>query len=155
MISRHLFERLARVAARSAALALAISALRIEAQSFSIDWFTVDGGGGTSTGSVFAVSGTIGQSDAGGPMNGGQYSLIGGFWTLPIAVLATGAPTLTIVPAAPGQATISWIPNTPGFVLQETLSLSPANWVNSPSSATNPVTVPATLPKKFYRLFKP
>ena len=88
-------------------------------------------------------------------MSGGQYSLIGGFWTLPIAVPTTGAPTLTILSASPGQATISWSPNTPGFVLQETLSLSPANWVDSPSSATNPVTVPATLPKKFYRLFKP
>jgi hypothetical protein len=133
-------------------LALASHAL---AQSYSIDWFTIDGGGGTSTSGVFSVSGTIGQPDAGGPMSSGQYSLIGGFWALPIAMQATGAPTLTIVPAATGQATISWIPNTPGFVLQETLSLSPANWINSPSSATNPVTIPAALPKKFYRLFKP
>ena len=125
------------------------------AQSYSIDWFTIDGGGGTSTGGVYAVSGTIGQPDAGGPLSGGQYSLIGGFWALPITVQTIGMPTLTIVSAAPGQATVSWSPNTPGFVLQETLSLSPANWINSPSSATNPVTVPATLPKKFYRLFKP
>jgi hypothetical protein len=70
-------------------------------------------------------------------------------------VQTTGAPTLTIVSAAPGQATISWTPDTPGFVLQETLSLSPANWINSPSSTTNPVTIPAALPMKFYRLFKP
>jgi hypothetical protein len=133
-------------------LALATRAL---AQSYSIDWFTIDGGGGTSTGGVYSVSGTIGQPDAGGPMTGGQYSLIGGFWALPIGVQTTGAPTLTIVPTAPGQATISWSPNTPGFVLQETVSLSPPNWVNAPSGATNPITVPATLPKKFYRLFKP
>jgi hypothetical protein len=133
----------------------ALAANLVCAQSYSIDWFTIDGGGGTSTGGVYSVSGTIGQPDAGGPLSGGQYSLIGGFWALPIAVQATGAPTLTIVPAAPGQATISWSPNTPGFVLQETLSLSPVNWVNSPSGATNPVTVPATLPKKFYRLLKP
>jgi hypothetical protein len=32
------------------------------AQSYSIDWFTIDGGGGTSTG-VYSVSGTIGQQD--------------------------------------------------------------------------------------------
>jgi hypothetical protein len=29
-----------------------------------LDWFTIDGGGGTSTGGVYAVSGTIGQPDA-------------------------------------------------------------------------------------------
>ena len=125
------------------------------AQSYSIDWFTINGGGGTSTGGVYSVSGTIGQPDAGGPLTGGQYSLTGGFWALPAAVQATGAPTLTIVPATPGNATISWTPNTPGFVLQETWVLSPSNWSNSVSGATNPILVPATLPTKFYRLFKP
>ena len=129
--------------------------LSVSAQSYSIDWFTIDGGGGTSTGGVYSVSGTIGQPDAGGPMTNGQYSVTGGFWALPTAIQVSGAPTLTIVPAAPGQATISWTPNTPGFVLQETLSLSPTNWVNSASGTTNPITVPATLPTKFYRLSKP
>ena len=88
-------------------------------------------------------------------MTNGQYSVTGGFWALPTAVQVTGAPTLAIVRAAPGQATISWTPNTPGFVLQETAVRSPANWTNSPSGATNPITVPATLPTTFYRLFKP
>jgi len=82
-----------------------------------------------------------------------RHSLI--IWALPTAVQTMGAPMLTIAPAAPGQATISWTPNTPGFLLQESASLSPINWTNSPSAATNPVAVPATLPKKFYRLFKP
>ena len=125
------------------------------AQSYSIDWHTIDGGGGTSTGGVYSVSGTIGQPDAGGPMTNGQYSVTGGFWALPTAIQFTGAPTLSIVPAAPGQATILWTPNTPGFVLQETWVLSPANWTNSLSGATNPIVVPAKLPTKFYRLFKP
>jgi hypothetical protein len=122
---------------------------------YSITWSTIDGGGGTSTGGVYSVSGTIGQFDASGPMTNGQYSVTGGFWALPTAVQVIGAPILTIVPATPGNATISWTPATPGFVLQETLSLSPTNWVNSVSVATNPVIVPATLPTKFYRLFKP
>jgi hypothetical protein len=90
------------------------------AQSYSIDWYTIDGGGGTSTGGVYSVSGTIGQPDAGGPMTNGEYSVTGGFWALPTAVQVTNAPTLTIAPATPGNATISWSPNTPGFVLQET-----------------------------------
>ena len=122
---------------------------------YSIDWFKVAGGGGASTGGVYAVSGTIGQHDAGGSMNNGQYSVTGGFWTLPTAVPVTGAPNLAIAPAGPGQATLSWAPATPGFVLQETWVLSPANWTNSPSGATNPVVVPANVPTRYYRLFKP
>ena len=66
-----------------------------------------------------------------------------------------GAPVLTIFPFGPGQARVSWTPNPPGYVLQETLSLAPATWDDSPSGAANPVTVPATLPTKFYRLRKP
>ena len=64
-------------------------------------------------------------------------------------------PALSIVSTGSGQATVSWSPDTPGYVLQETLSLSPTNWVNAASGTTNPAVVPATLPTKFYRLFKP
>lgn len=125
------------------------------AQPYTVDWYTIDGGGGTSTGGVYSVSGTIGQPDAGVTMTNGQFAVTGGFWALPTAIQAAGSPTLTIAAAGPGQATISWTPPTPGFVLQETWSLSPANWTNSPGSLTNGAVVPATLPKKFYRLFKP
>jgi len=122
---------------------------------YAITSFTIDGGGGTSTNAQFTLTGTLGQPDAGGPMAGGQFSVAGGFWVLPAVVQSTNAPTLTITPAAPGFATLSWTPNTPGFVLQENLNLATTNWVNSPSGATNPIVVPATLSKKFYRLFKP
>ncbi len=137
-----------------AILSIFASGASLCAQSYSIDWHTIDGGGGTSTGGVYVVSGTIGQPDA-GTMSGGNYTLTGGFWALPGAVQTAGAPTLTITSATPGLATVAWAPATPGFVLQETLSLAPTNWVNSLSGATNPVVVPATLPTKFYRLFKP
>jgi len=126
------------------------------AQPFEIKWSTIDGGGGTSTGGVYAVSGTIGQPDASQQiMTGGDYSLTGGFWAL-YAVQTPGAPVLTILPAGPGQAAVSWSPATgTNWVLQESLSLSPVNWTNSPSGSTNSIIVPATLPTKFYRLFKP
>jgi hypothetical protein len=58
------------------------TALSAHAQSgglFTLNWSTLDGGGGTSTGGVYSVSGTIGQPDA-GTMSGGNYSLAGGFW---------------------------------------------------------------------------
>jgi hypothetical protein len=50
---------------------------------------------------------------------------------------------------------VSWTPDTPGFVLQESVSLAPSAWTNSISGSTNPIVVPATVPTKFYRLFKP
>jgi hypothetical protein len=140
---------------RTALIACVLTLLTrpVGAQSYSIHWHTI-GGGGTSTGGVYSASGTFGQPDAGGPMTNGQYSLTGGFWVLPTALPVVGA-TLSIVRGAPGQAVISWAPPTAGFVLQESWSSSPGTWSNSPSGATNPTTVPATWPAKFYRLFKP
>jgi hypothetical protein len=64
-------------------------------------------------------------------------------------------PALSIVTTGSGRATVSWSPAMPGYVLQETLSLSPTNWVNAASGTNNPTVVPATLPTQFYRLFKP
>src|ERR1039458_10774684 len=65
------------------------------AQSYSIDWYKIAGGGGTSTGGTYQVSGTLGQPDASGAMTSGSYSLTGGFWSL-YAVQTPGAPALTI-----------------------------------------------------------
>ena len=66
----------------------------VHAQNFAIDWFTIDGGGGTSTGGVYSISGTIGQPDAGPVLTGGNYSLVGGFNRWNDAVLARRALTL-------------------------------------------------------------
>ncbi len=48
---------------------------------YSIDWWTIDGGGEMwTTGGDFELSGTIGQPDAGVLMTVGDYALSGGFW---------------------------------------------------------------------------
>jgi hypothetical protein len=137
--------------------ALFVVGLMLSAQAsfgqYSINWHSIDGGGGTSTGGVFSVSGTIGQPDA-GRMSGGAYTLEGGFWAAAIAVQTQGAPALVIAPSGVGQASISWSPATPGWVLQEATTLAPPNWSDSASGASNPVSVPANLPTKFYRLHK-
>ena len=78
------------------------------AQSYSINWSTIDGGGGTSTGGVYTVSGTIGQPDAGPTMTNGQYAVTGGFWALPQAVQTEGAPTLTITHTTTNTVAVSW-----------------------------------------------
>jgi len=45
----------------------------------NITWWTVDGGGGTSSSGSYSLSGTIGQADAGRSI-GASYTLSGGFW---------------------------------------------------------------------------
>lgn len=67
----------------------------------------------------------------------------------------SGSARLSIQATGTALGQISWTPAVPGVVLQESLSLSPANWTNSISGATNPITVSATNATKFYRLFKP
>lgn len=128
--------------------------LAVAHAEFGLEWFTIDGGG-SSTGGVYAVSGAIGQPDAGWTMTGGDFTLTGGFWVLPIVVQTPGAPLLTIAAATPGFATIRWAPESPGFVLQQCPGMVPPAWTNSVSGTTNPVVVPLTTPRMFYRLFKP
>jgi hypothetical protein len=48
--------------------------------AYTIPWYTIDGGGGASTGGLFTLQGTAGQPNA-GTMTGGPYTLTGGFWT--------------------------------------------------------------------------
>src|SRR6266705_5521518 len=86
----------------------------VGAQTYAIDWFTIDGGGGTSTGGVYSVSGTIGQPDA-GRMSGGNYTLDGGFWGIIAAVQTVGAPLLTISRTSTNTALVSWPSPSTGF----------------------------------------
>jgi hypothetical protein len=126
-------------------------------QSYSIDWFTIDGGGGTSTGGVYSVSGTIGQPDA-GTMSGGPYTLEGGFWGVAVAIQTEGAPLLTIIKGA-GSVIISWPSPSTGFVLQENMALGNTNWMNvatlpSDNGTNKSITVSPPIGNKFYRLKK-
>jgi hypothetical protein len=132
-------------------LAILASASMAVAQNYSISWFKIAGGGGTCTNGSYSLAGTIAQYDA-GVMTTEPYFVTGGFWSLISVLQIPATPTLEIVPAAPGQVTISWSPASPDYRLQETLEVSSTTWSNSPSGTTNPVTVPITLPAKYYRL---
>src|ERR1039457_6386404 len=109
--------------------------LRAWGQSYSVDWYKISGGGGTSTGGVYSVSGTIGQHDAGGPMTGGNYSLTGGFWAL-YAVQTPGAPLLTITYVG-NQAIVSWSPSVTGWTLQTNNNLATGAWGNYLGAVSN------------------
>lgn len=59
---------------------LAVCGRVLAGEPFAIDWHTIDGGGGTSTGGDFELSGTMGQHDASTTLTGGDWELAGGFW---------------------------------------------------------------------------
>ena len=63
-----------------AASALLTVAAGARAQAFDISWYTIDGGGGTSSGGTFTLTATIGQPDA-GVLSGGVFQIGGGFWS--------------------------------------------------------------------------
>ena len=102
---------------------------------YSIDWHQIAGGGGTSTGGVYSVSGTIGQHDAGVTMTGGIYSLTGGFWSLISVVQTPGAPTLFIAHSG-NLVTVYW-QNAPGWSLWQTSDLASAGGWSASSGVTN------------------
>jgi len=86
-------------AARTVLLALAAAA-PAHAQ-LSIDWYTIDGGGGTAAGGTFQITGTIAQPDA-GVVSGGAFQITGGFWTqeascYPNCDASTTAPVLNVL----------------------------------------------------------
>lgn len=59
---------------------LAASLVQLASAQFAITSYTIDAGGGTSSGGSFSLSGTIGQPDASAPSIGGGFTLTGGFW---------------------------------------------------------------------------
>jgi hypothetical protein len=139
---------------RTAILGFTVLVIASALAVFSIPWFTIAGGGGTSTNGQYSLTATIGQHDAGGSATNAQYSVTGEFWAATL-VQTSGAPFLHISDAAPGFATIWWTPATPGYVLQSTASLSSTNWANAPSGTNNPATVATAGLARFYRIFKP
>jgi hypothetical protein len=126
-----------------------------QAQSYSVTGSVVAGGGGTSSGGSYQVSGTIGQPEAGAAMSGGGYSLTGGFWSS-ISVIG---PLLTISHTST-TVTISW-PTTAGYTLQQNNNLaSKASWVNSgytvsTNNGTNSISITSPTGALFFRLDNP
>jgi len=136
---------------------LSVAASR--AQSFSIDWFTIDGGGGTSTGGVFSVSGTIGQPDA-GHMSGGNFTVDGGFWGIIGSIQTPGSPLLSVFVTSTNTVIVSWPAPSTGFSLQQNSNLSTTNWSGMTNivqnvGGNNQVTIAPPIGNRFYRLVFP
>jgi len=138
-------------------LALAFC-LRLLGQSYSIDWYKIAGGGGTSTNGQYSLSGTIGQPDAGGAMSGGNYSVTGGFWSLISVVQTLGAPAL-LVSHSGNTVTVYW-QDVSGWSLQQNNNLAITNgWSASggvtTTNGTNYLNLTSPAGNLFFRLQHP
>ena len=140
-------------------LAALLVTTKVSAQSYAIVWSTIDGGGGTSTGGVYSVSGTIGQPDAGPTMSGGNYSVAGGFWAIVAAVQEPGAPLLTVTHSG-SNVIVSWPSPSTGFGLQQNSNLANTNlWGNSgytiaDTNGLKSITLTSPAGNLFFRLKK-
>jgi hypothetical protein len=139
-----------------------VSPRELHAQIYSINWYTIGGGGGASSGAsgtnTYTVTGTIGQP-ATAAMSGGGYSITGGFWSILAAVQTPGSPFLSVVRSGT-QAIISWSAPATGFVLEQSSTLKPGSWsTNTAALSTNAgvisVSVPATTGYQYFRLYNP
>jgi hypothetical protein len=140
-------------------LAVLGTTLSASAQSYSINWHKIAGGGGTSSNGQYSVSGTIGQPDASGAMTGGQYSVTGGYWSMVSVVQTPGTPELTITRSG-NSVIISWA-DTGTYNLQQNVNLSDTNtWTLNGGTVTtsggsNSVTITPPTGNVFFRLQNP
>jgi hypothetical protein len=149
-----------------------------KAQVYSIDWFKLAGGGGTSTSAVYSISSTIGQHDAGteitnavlGPFhqapprflpkgiqaNSAHYSLISGFWAI-YALQTPGAPRLRIFLTSTNTAVVAWPAPSTGWTPQVSTDLSVTLWQVPTQQVNvvgeeNQILVSPPLGESFFRL---
>ena len=137
------------------ALLALIAPSAVLAQNYAISWYKIAGGGGTSTGGVYSVNGTIGQPDASTAMTGGSYSLVGGFWSMIAVIQSAGVPQLNIYGSG-NSVVVAW-PNTGTYTLLQNTTATGGSWVTSgysvsTANGTNSITITAPSGNLFFRL---
>jgi hypothetical protein len=139
--------------------AIFVLTARVWSQSYIIDWFSLDGGGGTSTGGAYAVSGTIGQPDA-GPMSGGVFTLQGGFWSVIAVEQTPSPPLLRVFLTSTNTVVVAWPNPSTGFSLQQNSDLRTTAWASATDfpavvGGENQVIISPPVGTRFYRLKNP
>ncbi|MCB1098556.1 MAG: hypothetical protein KDN22_23490 [Verrucomicrobiae bacterium] len=131
-----------------------------QAQQYAIEKYTIDSGGGTSSGGTYSVTGTIGQPDASGVSSSGKYTVSGGYWGGLLTIIpTTGAPELTITPSGKTSVKLTWKDPDDAWVLSTTSSLKTGDWKASTfpmtqNGAKRSATVALPASPTFFRLQK-
>lgn len=128
----------------------------LAAAAYTLNWATLDGGGGQSSGGNYTVAGTIGQPDA-GTMNGGLYAVTGGFWAMPELLQTPNGPPLQYL-SITGTMYLAWPAASPGWRLETSTNLT--SWSTVPGTPAvsgnyNIVLPDSSGPRRCYRLTFP
>lgn len=160
-----------------ASLVSLTTVLTASAQNYSMNWFTIDGGGGACSNGNFSLQGTIGQCDAARktsyiPTLQGEsgeanlsaleddyedFSLFGGFWPGVLAPIFT--PTLSIRHEGLTSVIVSWPVSPAPYILKATTNLDAPRdgWTEVVGETVivgenNEMTLRATGPLRLFRL---
>ena len=135
-------------------LALLLALTTTAAAQYTIDWYTMDAGGGSGAAGAFEMHGTLGQPD---PFSGaaGGVICVGGYWSL----LDEAVPLLRIFRVGP-NVVLGWPNPSPGFALQASPNLVPPSWTAvaiAPVNVGSELQVTWGLPggRHFFRLRRP
>jgi hypothetical protein len=147
-----------RVSWRNAAIACAFATAALVAvavETFEVEYGGVGGGGGTSSGGDFVLTGGIGGIGD-GRSAGGAFTLEGGSLAMFMVVQTAGAPRLTLTRSG-DDVIISWPVTAIGFGLEQTGDLTTPAWGGTGLTPVvvgeaYQVTVPANSSSKFFRL---
>jgi hypothetical protein len=142
----------------SLASMVGVVAMQVHA-GYSVSWFKVAAGGGTSTNRQYSLRGTLGQHDAGEAMRGGNFAVTGGFWSIAV-VQSPGAPALRIFLTANHTTVIAWPASSTGWTLEQCGDLAVPNWLPVSSTASlvgdeYQVTFASPMGNRFFRLAHP
>jgi hypothetical protein len=115
-------------------LSLACPVLSGTAESLSIDWYTVDGGGGSASAGEFTLSGTVGQPDVGTLTASGGVAIVGGYWSqfADVTVIQPERPVLNICLSNANTLLLSWPADQTGYLLEQRPAATPGVWSNVP-----------------------
>jgi hypothetical protein len=111
---------------------------------FQVDGWTVDGGGGVSSGGGFEVAGTMSQPDPEPHLAAGCWSVDPGFWGEYAVLAEPGAPRLGIRLLGPVTVVVSFTPSCGDWVLQFSLLSEDSDptairWTDDSASGLLPV----------------
>jgi hypothetical protein len=125
---------------------------------YTLEAVAIDGGGGTSSGGSYVLSGTMGQPAA-GTLAGGNYVVQSGFWSILATPEPSDPPVLQIDVSGP-TVILSWPDPYASFHLQESSSLSSPSWTDVdaiPDTAAGRFEVPRSAigTARYYRLIRP
>lgn len=134
-----------------AALAALVTGSRCAAQQFSVTSHVIAGGGGTASGGLFAITGTIAQAEAAPRLTGGCFSVDPGFWGHYAVISTPGAPTLRTRIVA-NYVRVAFTPTCGDWVLQWTATLEPeaaaTSWTDD--EASNLILIDGELTRDFH-----